>query len=201
MRGRSIKLIITAFSCILLFAFLSGGQSQNFLKNPNFEVVIKNEPASWETNNIPPILTVVSISPKAKSGKNSLKLEVRDFHGTKIGGAAIQGDISIPNAPLQLRGYALLNLKGGDQGMVALCLETPSGSTVGLKDTSLTGSSAEFKPFSLKLAPPPAGPEVTKARVRLAILGNPETDELHEGSSILFDDLALETVTTQTPEK
>ncbi|MGB9773479.1 MAG: hypothetical protein ACPL4I_05605 [Bacteroidota bacterium] len=201
MRGQSIRFIVTAFSCVLLFSFLSSGQSQNFLKNPNFEVVVKNEPASWETNNIPPILTVVSISPKAKSGKNSLKLEVKDFHGTKIGGAAIQGDISIPNAPLRLSGYALLNLKGGDQGMVALCLETSSGSTVGLKDTALTGSSTEFKPFSLKLAPPAAGPEVTKARVRLAILGNPETDELHEGSSILFDDLALETVTTQTPEK
>jgi hypothetical protein len=176
-----IPITITLFSASLV-------QAQNLLRNPGFEIFIKSEPESWTTSNIPGLLVLVSQSIEAHGGKGGVKLEVKSFYGTKMAGTASQENIPATVRQVCLTGFYRLKSVGGDKAFVHLSLINDNGSTICVGNLTLEPATA-FKEFSLPLDAQ-EGNTVEKAKVCIAIIAG-ENDQLHEGTTAIFDDLVL----------
>jgi hypothetical protein len=187
--GRPCAFILLVFS-----ACVSTTLGQNLLKNGSFEVFAGQEPASWATSNIPGMLTLAGPSKESHSGKGGIKLEVKVFYGTKLAGTASQDNIPTSARRVSLSGYYTLKSVGGDKAYVSVNLVNESGSTVCMGDLTLEPSSA-FKQFVLPLEARENG-SVAKAKVGIAIMAG-AGDQLHEGTTAVFDDLILKPVSDE----
>ncbi len=176
----------TVISCLLLTG--AGPSGRNLLKNGNFEKFTGSEPDAWSTTNIPKLLTVVSPSGKSRSGNFAVKCEVKDFHGSKMAGMIRQKEIDVSGETLRLSGYFLLNSVGKDVGYIALDFQNDEGSTIGMTEHQLTAVKTDFVPFSFDAKVPASSVHL---EVKCTLLATTESGNLHEGSSLLLDDLEL----------
>jgi len=169
---------------------------QNLLRNGSFETANGNEPSGWTTSNIPKMLTNVTTSTKCHGGTLAVKCEVKDFFGTKMAGMITQKNVEVRGQTLELSGYYVLSAVGNDAGFVSVELQTPDGNTVKIFHKNLTKPVAEFTSFKL-VCSVPAGAD--HLELRLSLLAGQGSERVHEGSSILFDDLRM--VPVATPEE
>ncbi|HEX7573582.1 MAG TPA: hypothetical protein VF514_10850 [Bacteroidota bacterium] len=180
---------------VLLLLSVMRLNGQNLLKNGDFENFTGNEPKYWTTTNIPKVLAVVSPMTKCHKGKYAVKCEVKDFHGSKMPGMISQTDVELKGKSLELRGYYVLNSVGKDAGFIAIELQDADGNTVKICQENLANPAVEFTRFSM------AGDIPSQALwldIKLTLLPGKGSDNLHEGSYILFDDLEVVAV---LPEK
>ena len=185
------------FALLLLFTPASLGQragGRDILKNGDFERFNGDTPTGWESTNIPTMLTVVSRSATSQGGKSSVKCEVKDFYGTKMGGMLWLKDLSAQGGSLTVKGFYLLHSVGKDVGFLSVSFKNAQGSSVGSVEEFLAKSSSEFIPFA-KTGPIPDG--TTKLDVQLTLLAGAESGNLHEGSYVLFDTMELDVLGDQ----
>jgi hypothetical protein len=193
MKPTSVKGLITLAVLLLLGVVRLNGQ--NLLKNGNFENFTGDEPKYWTTTNIPKVLAVVSPVTKCHGGRYAVKCEVKDFHGSKMPGMIIQKDVELKGESLELRGYYVLSSVGKDAGFISLELQDADGNTVKICQEDLANPAVEFTRFSMAGDIPS---QAVRLAIKLTLLPGKGSDNLHEGSYILFDDLELVPV---LPEK
>ena len=180
--------------CIVLFALVlpqyvvAQKDSENMLKNGTFEKFTGDNPDNWDANNIPGTLTVVSASRVSNSGMRAVKIEVKDFFGSVIAGYICQKNIETAGRDIRLNGYFALQAVGKDQGLIVLCFQNSSGSTLGSEEIYLDDTKGKFAPFAKDIKAP-AGTAMTQMRV--TILPEKGAEKAHPGSSLLCDDLKL----------
>ena len=176
---------------LLLFTPASPGQragGRDILKNGDFERFNGDTPTGWESTNIPTMLTVVSRSATSQGGKSSVKCEVKDFYGTKMGGMVCLKDLNVEGSSLTVKGFYLLHSVGKDAGFLSISFKNAQGSSVGSIEEYLSKSSGEFTRFA-KTGSIPDG--TTKLDVQLTLLAGVDSGNLHEGSYVLFDTMEL----------
>ena len=175
----------------LAIVFLAGAtklDGQNLIRNGNFESFAGNEPKFWNTTNIPKILDVVTPVTRSHGGKYAVKCEVKDFHGSKMPGMITQKDIAISATALQFKGYYVLNSVGKDEGFISIELQDDEGNTVKICQENLAGPAPAFTQFSMAGDVPP---RAVKLDIKMTLLPGKGSENLHEGSYILLDDLEL----------
>ena len=183
--------------CFLLFVLflpqtgVAQKESENLLKNGNFEKFTGDNPDNWDANNIPGTLTVVSASRISNSGMRAVKIEVKDFFGSVISGYVCQKNIETAGKDLKIKGFFALQSVGKDQGVMVLCFQNAAGSTVGSDEQYLDDSKGKFVPFTKDIKAP-AG--ASMLQVRITILPDKSSEKAHPGSYLLCDDLKLTTV-------
>jgi len=182
------SLIVALLLLTSLVLIGAGGAKRNLLKNGGFERFVGNEPDGWTTTNIPKTVTVVSPSPRAHGGTTAVKCEVRTFGGSKIAGMIRQKDISISAPTLVMNGYYVLSSVGKDIGYIALDFQNEDGSTIGTFDHELSGTKADFTRFALTINVPPTA---VRVELKCTLLPGPGGGTVHEGSTLLLDDLEL----------
>lgn len=160
----------------------------NLLKNGDFEKFSGNDPTGWISGNIPNVLTVVSPSSRSASGKTSVKCEVKDFYGTKMGGTLSQKDIAVNRGELHVKGFYLLKSVGKDAGYISVDVKTEENSTIGTCERYLAEATGEFVPFSFSTKLPDGAKRVD---IMLTLMADKNSESLHEGSYVLFDGLEL----------
>jgi hypothetical protein len=180
---------------VLLLLSVMRLNGQNLLKNGDFENFTGNEPKYWTTTNIPKVLAVVSPVTKCHRGKYAVKCEVKDFHGSKMPGMISQTDVALKGTSLELRGYYVLSSVGKDAGFIAIELQDADGNTVKICQENLANPAVEFTRFSMTGDIPS---RALRLDIKLTLLPGKGSDNLHEGSYILFDDLEVVAV---SPEK
>ena len=166
-------------------------ESENLLKNGNFEKFTGDNPDNWDANNIPGTLTVVSASRISNSGMRAVKIEVKDFFGSIISGYVSQKNVETAGKDLKIRGFYALQSFGKDQGVVVLCFQNAAGSTVGSDEEYLDDSKGKFVAFTKEIKAP-AG--ASMLQVRITILPDKGSEKAHPGSCLLCDDLKLTTI-------
>ena len=181
------------FSLFLLVLFLPWSAmaqkgSENLIKNGDFEKFTGDNPDAWDTSNIPGTLTIVSASKVCKSGLRAVKCEVKDFYGSIIAGFACQKNLPTEGKDVGLSGYFMVHSVGKDQGVIVLCFQNSSGSTVGTEEAYLDDTKAQFVPFSREVKAPSGAAAV---QVRLTILPDKGSENAHPGSYLICDDLKL----------
>ena len=186
MKPTGVRWLMTLFLLLLPGALRLNGQ--NLLKNGGFENFTGNEPKNWTTTNIPKAVVVVSPVTKCHSGKYAVKCEVKDFHGSKIPGMIMQSDIEIKGVSLELRGYYVLSSVGRDAGFISLELQDADGNTVKICQDNLVKPAGEYTRFSMAGDIPS---RAVRLDIKLTLLPGKGSDNLHEGSYILFDDLEV----------
>jgi hypothetical protein len=165
-----------------------GSGGRNILKNGDFEKFSGDTPAGWESTNIPNMLTVVSRSGTSRSGKYSVKCEVKDFYGTKMGGMLCLKDLRVQGTLLTVKGYYSLRSVGKDVGFLSVSFKNDQGSALGSVEEFLSKSSREFVPIT-KTGPIPD--DATALDVHLTLLAGSDSGTLHEGTYVLFDDMEI----------
>ena len=178
--------LITLAGLLLLGGVRLNGQ--NLLKNGNFENFTGNEPKYWTTTNIPKVLAVVSPATNCRSGKYAVKCEVKDFHGSKMPGMITQTAVELTGKSLELSGYYVLSSVGKDAGFISLELQDADGNTVKICQENLTNPAVQFTRFSMTGDIPS---RAVRLDIKLTLLPGKGSDNLHEGSYILLDDLNL----------
>jgi len=171
---------------------------ENLLKNGDFESFTGSEPNSWSSTNIPKLLTVVSPSTKCHSGKYAVKCEVKDFYGSKFAGMITQKNVEISGTALHLSGYYVLNSVGKDVGFISLELQNAGGNTVKICQENLVNPTVGFTRFTVTGNIPPGA---VRLDIKLTLLPGQQSEKLHEGSYILFDDLELVPVSPEGEKK
>jgi hypothetical protein len=183
--------------CFLLFVLflpqttIAQKESENILKNGNFEKFTGDNPDNWDANNIPGTLTVVSASRISNSGMRAVKIEVKDFFGSVISGYVCQKNIETAGKDLKIKGFFALQSFGKDQGVMVFCFQNAAGSTVGSQEEYLDDSKGKFVSFTKEIKAP-AGSSLLQ--VRITILPDKASEKAHPGSYLLCDDLKLTTV-------
>ncbi len=167
----------------------SNATAQNLLKNGSFDSFSNGEPVAWTTSNIPGMLQLVSPSKESRSGKGGIKLEVKSFYGTKLAGTASQENIPLTTRQVRLSGYYTLASIRGDRAFVSLNLINENGSTIGVAHLTLEPTSS-FRQFTIPLEVE-SGANVSRAKVGIALIAG-TNDQLHEGTTAVFDDFKLE---------
>ncbi len=180
--------LVAASIVVLLLGGGAQGQSQNLIRNGDFEKFAGDDPAGWETTNIPKFCTVVTPSPIVHSGKQAVKLEVKDCAGTKFPGMITQKNIPIKGKSFRMQFWYQLRSVGNDVGYISMDFKNAEGSTVRMCEERLTGSKTEFTQFSA-IFPAPEG--ATHADLKVALLATSRDGTLHEGSFVLIDDISL----------
>ncbi len=191
MKSNGVKGLVALAVLVLPGVMTTYGQ--NLLKNGNFESFIGNDPKCWTTSNIPKVMVVVSPDTKCKGGTHSVRCEVKDFHGSKMAGMISQSGIPVSGTSLTLKGYYLLHSVGKDAGFISIELLDADGNTVKICHENLTSPAVIFTPFTMT-GDIPRG--AVKLDIKLTLLPDRNSDALHEGSYVLFDDLELVPVTT-----
>ena len=186
MKPTGVTGLITLAVLLMLSATRLNGQ--NLLKNGNFENFTGTEPKYWTTSNIPKVMVIVSPVTKCHSGKYAVKCEVKDFHGSKMSGMITQTGVELKGKSLELRGYYVLSSVGKDAGFISLELLDEDGNTVKICQENLANPAAEFTHFRMAGDIPP---RAVRLDIKLTLLPGKGSDNLHEGSYILFDDLEL----------
>ena len=183
--------------CFLLFVLflpqtiIAQKESENLLKNGNFEKFTGDNPDSWDANNIPGTLTVVSASRISNSGMRAVKIEVKEAFGSVIAGYICQKEIGTAGKDLLIKGAYALQSFGKDQGVIVLSFQNAAGSTVGSDEEYFDDSKGKFVAFSKEIKAP-AGSSMLQ--IRITILPDKASEKAHPGSSLLCDDLKLTTV-------
>lgn len=175
---------------VLALGFTLPGK--NLIRNGDFEKFSGNEPVGWETTNLGKMLTVVSPSTKAHSGTYAVKCEVKASFGSTMPGMIAQKKIPVSGETVQLSLQYLLSSVGRDAGFLAVDFQNDEGSTVGMCEHYLTTSTAEYTLFKAATKKPP---NASMCEFRLTLMPEKEGGKLHEGSSILVDDIELVAVT------
>jgi hypothetical protein len=178
---------LTALAVVLL-AGVMRVEGQNLIKNGNFESFAGNDPKFWTTTSIPKVLDVVTPVTKCHGGKYAVKCEVKDFHGSKMPGMITQKDIAVSGTSLELTGYYVLNSVGKDVGFISIELQDNEGNTIKICQENLTGPAPEFTKFKMAGDVPP---RAVTLDLKMTLLPGKGSDNLHEGSYILFDDVEL----------
>jgi hypothetical protein len=182
------------FVCVLLLvlflpqSMIAQKDSENLLKNGNFEKFTGDNPDNWDANNIPGTLTVVSASRISNSGMKAVKIEVKDFFGSVIAGYVCQKNIETSGKDLQVSAFFALQSFGKDQGIMVLCFQNSSGSTLGSHEEYLDDTKGKYVQFAKEIKAP-AG--ATMVQLRLTILPDKGSEKAHPGSFMLCDDLKL----------
>lgn len=166
-------------------------ESENLIKNGDFEKFTGDNPDSWDTSNIPGTLTVVSPSKQAHSGARAIKCEVKDFGGSIVAGYACQKNIPTGGKELRVTGVFLARSVEGDQGVIILCFQNSGGSTVGTVEEYIEDTKSKFVDFSKDIKPPAATASV---HIRLTVLPSKDKERAHVGSYLICDDLKLTAV-------
>jgi len=180
--------------CILLIvlflpqSMIAQKESENLLKNGNFEKFTGDNPDSWDANNIPGTLTVVSASRISNSGMRAVKMEVKDFFGSVIAGYVCQKNIETAGKDLHINAFFALESFGKDQGVVVFSFQNSSGSTIGSQEEYLDGTKGKFVQFTKEIKAP-AG--AAMLQLRLTILPDKGSEKAHPGTFLLCDDLKL----------
>lgn len=180
---------------LIVVAFWLTAGGANLLKNGNFEKFAGGEPVGWTTNNIPSMLVVVSSTPLSASGKRAVRCEVKKFYETNMAGMLRQTQIRVEGREIQLKGWYQFNPVGNDVGFVSIDVKSASGSTVGVCDHMLREPTQALTPFTFSSRLPA---EAHTVDLLLTIIPSSEEGSLHEGSSIVFDDLELTITTAST---
>lgn len=186
MKPTGVKRLVTLL--VFLLPGVMNLYGQNLLKNGGFEYFTGNEPKHWSTTNIPNAVVVVSPVSKCHSGKYAVKCEVKDFHGSKMPGMIMQTDIEIRGVSLELKGCYVLNSVGKDAGFISLELQDAEGNTVKICQENLVNPAVEFTRFSMTGDIPS---RAVRLDIKLTLLPGRGSDNIHEGSYIVFDDLEL----------
>lgn len=181
----SVKQFVLA---IMIMHVGAWSQTTNLLRNGSFERFAGDDPQGWETTNIPTMLTVVSQTTRSAGGKFAVKCEVKDFHGSKIGGMIIQKGVKVEPGPIRLSGSYLLHVAGGDVGYAAISFLNDEGSMVGTCEQKLPATKEEFIPFEIVTTVPANG---IRLDLQITMLAGSNTGNLHEQSWMILDDLAL----------
>jgi hypothetical protein len=190
MKLNCVKGIITL--AVLMLPGVMTAYAQNLLKNGNFEIFTGNEPKDWATSNIPKVIVVVSPETRCKGGTYSVKCEVKDFHGSKMAGMISQNGIPVSGSSFELKGFYVLHSVGKDAGFVSIELMDADGNTIKICQENLTNPAANFTHFTMA-GDIPRG--AVKLDIKMTLLPDKDSDALHEGSYVLFDDLELVPVT------
>jgi hypothetical protein len=165
---------------------------KNLVRNGDFEKFNGNEPIGWETTNLGKMLTVVSPSTKAHSGTYAVKCEVKASFGGTMPGMITQKKIPLNGETLQLSLYYLLNAVGKDVGFLTVDFQNDEGSTVGMCEHYLTASTSAYTLFKAATKRPE---HASMCEFRMTLMSEKEGGKLHEGSSILIDDIELVSLT------
>lgn len=187
LKNISILLLVIA----LPQTMIAQKESENLLKNGNFEKFTGDNPDAWDANNIPGTLTVVSASKISNSGMRAVKIEVKDFFGSVISGYVCQKSIETGGKDLQLKGSYALQPFGKDQGVIVLSFQNAAGSTVGSHEEYLDDSKGKFVPFTKEIKAPTGAAFL---QMRITILPDKGSEKAHPGSFLLCDDLKLTTI-------
>ena len=163
-------------------------ESETLLKNGNFEKFTGDNPDNWDANNIPGTLTIVSASKVANSGMRAVRIEVKDFFGSVIAGYVCQKNVETAGKDIQINGAFALQSVGKDQGVMVLCFQNATGSTLGSHEEYLDDTKGKFVQFAKEIKAPPGS---AMLQLRLTILPNKGNEKVHPGSYFLCDDLKL----------
>jgi hypothetical protein len=176
------------------FAFFLGFSlaGKNLIHNGDFEKFNGNEPVGWETTNLGKMLTVVSPSTKAHSGTFAVKCEAKASFGSTMPGMITQKKIPLSGETFQLSLYYLLSSVGKDVGFLTVDFQNVEGSTVGMCEHYLTTSASDFTFFKAATKKPE---HASMCEFRLTLMPEKEGGKLHEGSSILVDDIEFVSLT------
>ena len=179
---------ITALAVCL--AYPAPGQGgKNLIRNGDFERFTGDEPAGWETTNIPKACVVVSATTTAHGGKTAAKLEVKDCFGSKIPGMVTQKSISISGGTtFTMRMWYVMKSVGGDVGYVSMEFKNKEGSTIRVCEERLLDSGGAFKPFT---GPFQAPDGAASGELKIALLSAKDGGDLHAGSYVVTDDIVL----------
>jgi hypothetical protein len=187
------------FSLVLLIfcspsSALAQKESANLIKNGDFEKFTGDNPDGWDTSNIPGTLTVVSPSKTCKSGLRAVKCEVKDFFGTAIAGYVFQKNIQTGGKDVRLSGSFVMHSLGKDQGVIVLCFQNVSGSTIGTVEEYIDDTNAKWVDLS-KEYKAPSGAAIV--HVRVTVLPGNESERAHPGSFMTCDEMKLTAFTQQ----
>jgi hypothetical protein len=180
-----------AFAMIILVhalfpEFVPGGK--NLIRNGDFEKFNGNDPIYWQTSNIPKVLTVVSPSEKSHTGKYAVKIEVKDWGGSKMAGMICQKDLPVDGASLDLALHYQVRSVGRDAGYIAFDFHSADESSVGMVEEYLTDTKGDFIQFKKSVDVPA---NATHLDLKCSILPGEGSDKLHEGSYMLIDHMEL----------
>lgn len=178
------------FAATLGVALSFSQSGHNLLKNGDFEFFTGDEPAGWETTNIPKVLSVVSASSVAHGGKHSVRCEVKDFHGSKMPGMIRQKNIDLTGRTLRLTGFYQLRSVGKDIGFISAEFVSEEGSTIKICQDNFAATAGQYRPIEIELEAPADAQHLDLKCTMLASEG----ESLHEGTYLLLDDLKLTAV-------
>lgn len=186
MNTRRVVVADLGLALLLLMAHVACGQ--NLIKNGDFERFTGDEPVGWETTNIPNFCTVVTPSLKAASGKLAVQLEVKVCSGSKIPGMIIQKRIPIKPGEYEMQFKYLLASVGEDVGFISLEFQNAQGNSIRMCQENISESKVSYTVFKGKF---PAPDEAVSAELKIAVIPSKSSGDLHDGTSILVDDMVL----------
>ena len=181
----SIRFIVMS---VVLCAFGFAMSGKNAIRNGDFEKFSGNEPAGWETTNLGKMLTVVTPTSHAHGGSQAVKCEVKNSFGSPMAGMVLQKNIPVSGDNVELSMYYILNSVGKDAGFLAVDFQSDEGSTVGMCQHYLTATGTAYTMFKAVTRRPASA---THCELRLTLMPEKEGGKLHEGSSLIADDIAL----------
>jgi hypothetical protein len=109
-----------------------------------------------------------------------------------MAGMISQNGIPVSGTSLELKGFYVLHSVGKDEGFISIELVDADGNTIKICQENLTNPAADFTRFTVA-GDIPRG--AVKLDIKLTLLPDKDSDSLHEGSYVLFDDLELLPVT------
>jgi hypothetical protein len=177
---------------LVLFLPQTALTQENLLKNGNFEKFTGDVPDSWDVNNIPGTLTVVSAAKTSYSGLKAAKIEVKDFFGSVITGYVCQKNLETNGKDLQISGFFGLQSVGKDLGVMIFCFQNATGSTIGSQEEYLEDTKGKFVQFTKEIKAPPGAAFV---HFRLTILPDKASEKAHPGTYLMCDELKLAAIT------
>jgi hypothetical protein len=116
------------------------------------------------------------------------KVEVKDFFGSVIAGYVCQKNIETGGKDIQITAFFALQTFGKDQGVMVVCFQNATGSTLGSDEEYLDDTKGKFVQFKKEIKAP-AG--ASMLQLRLTILPDKGSEKAHPGSFLLCDDLKL----------
>jgi hypothetical protein len=186
--------------CVLLAVLLflqsvaAQKSTQNLVSNGDFEKFTGDVPDQWDVNNIPGTLTVVSPAKTGASGGRAVRIEVKDFYGSIIAGYTCQKNIETRGKDLKLTGHFAVQAAGKDQGVIILCFQNASGSTIGTAEEYIDDTKGKFIDFAKEIKAPAGAAAV---HLRLTILPSQGNEKAHAGSWLMCDDVGLAAIAIQ----
>jgi hypothetical protein len=191
-----VRIAVAAVLAMSLAVPGFGQGGKNLIKNGDFERFTGDEPAGWETTNIPKVCVVVSATTTAHGGKTAAKLEVKDCFGSTFPGMVTQKKIPVTGGSYTMRMDYLVKSVGGDVGYISMEFRNSEGSTIRMCEERLTDTGGSFKSFTSPFQAPEAA---ATGEFKIALLAAKDGGSLHEGSFVIADDVVLFASGTPAP--